>query len=87
MKRLIMVLFLLWLLTAVSAGSALSETVGTGKEHPCIHIVTENGQPVLSREEYVPAVVTVFNCDKAYELSEEAGVRVRGNSTAEQGEE
>ena len=87
MKRLIMVLFLLWLLTAVSAGSALSETVGAGKEHPCIHIVTENGQPVLSREEYVPAVVTVFNCDKAYELSEEAGVRVRGNSTAEQGEE
>jgi hypothetical protein len=86
MKRLIMILFLV-LLAAISAGSALSEEVGAGKEHPCIHIVTEEGQPVLSRETYVPATVTVFNCDEAYELTAECGIRVRGNSTAEQGEE
>ena len=87
MKRLITILFLFGLLIAVTAGSALSETIGEGKEHPCIHIVTEEGQPVLSRETYVPATITVFNCDEAYELTAEGGIRVRGNSTAEQGEE
>ncbi len=81
-----MILFLV-LLAAISAGSALSEEVGAGKEHPCIHIVTEEGRPVLSRETYVPATITVFNCDEAYELTAECGIRVRGNSTAEQGEE
>ena len=29
----------------------------------------------------------MFNCDEAYELTAECGIRVRGNSTAEQGEE
>ena len=86
MKRLIMILFLV-LLAVIWTGCALSEEVGTGKEHPCIHIVTEEGQPVLSRETYVPATITVFNCDEAYELTAECGIRVRGNSTAEQGEE
>ena len=87
MKRLITILFLFGLLMAVTAGSALSETIGEGKEHPCIHIVTEDGQPVLSREDYVSAVVEVFNCEAEYKMSVEGGVRVRGNSTAEQGEE
>ena len=86
MKRLIMILFLV-LLAVVWTGCALSEEVGAGKEHPCIHIVTEEGRPVLSRETYVPATITVFNCDEAYELTAECGIRVRGNSTAEQGEE
>ena len=81
-----MILFLV-LLAVIWTGCALSEEVGAGKEHPCIHIVTEEGQPVLSRETYVPATVTVFNCDEAYELTAECGIRVRGNSTAEQGEE
>ena len=87
MKRLVTILFLHWLLIMLLTGSAFSEKAGEGKEHPCIHILTEGGQPVLSRENYVPAVVKVFNCDAAYEMSEEGGVRVRGNSTAEQGEE
>lgn len=86
MKRLIMILFLV-LLAVIWTGCALSEEVGAGKEHPCIHIVTEEGQPVLSRETYVPATIAVFNCDEAYELTAECGIRVRGNSTAEQGEE
>lgn len=86
MKRLIMILFLV-LLAVIWTGCALSEEVGAGKEHPCIHIVTEEGRPVLSRETYVPATITVFNCDEAYEMTEECGIRVRGNSTAEQGEE
>lgn len=87
MKRLKIIFLFCLLLTAVTAGRALSEEPGAGKEHPCIHIVTEDGQPVLSKEEYVPAVISVFNCEKAYEMSAKAGVRVRGNSTAEQGEE
>ena len=87
MKRIKIILVFCLLLTAVAAGRALSEEIGTGKEHPCIHIITEDGQPILSKEEYVPAVVRVFNCDEAYRMTEEAGVRVRGNSTAEQGEE
>ena len=81
-----MILFLV-LLAVIWTGCSLSEEVGAGKEHPCIHIVTEEGQPVLSRETYVPATITVFNCDEAYELTAECGIRVRGNSTAEQGEE
>lgn len=81
-----MILFLV-LLAVIWTGCALSEEVGAGKEHPCIHIVTEEGQPILSRETYVPATITVFNCDEAYELTAECGIRVRGNSTAEQGEE
>ena len=44
MKRLIMILFLV-LLAVIWTGCALSEEVGAGKEHPCIHIVTEEGQP------------------------------------------
>ena len=87
MKRLKIILVFCLLLAATAAGRALGEEIGAGKEHSCIHIITEDGQPILSREEYVPAVVQVFNCDEAYEMADEAGVRVRGNSTAEQGEE
>ena len=86
MKRMAVMLFFCLLILA-AAGGAFGEEIGAEKTHPCIHIITENGQPVLSREMYVPAVVKVFNCDQAYEMTEEAGVRVRGNSTAEQGEE
>lgn len=87
MRRMTILLLFCLLLTIALAGSARSEAIGSGKEHPCIHIITENEQPILSRDEYVPAVIKVFNCDAAYELAEEGGVRVRGNSTAEQGEE
>ncbi len=87
MKRLKTMLLICLLLTAVAAGSAFAGEIGTGKEHPCIQIITKDGQPVLSREEYIPAVVSVFNCDGDDEMTAEAGVRVRGNSTAEQGEE
>ncbi len=87
MKRVTVILFFCLLLTAMAAGGAFSEEIGAGKEHPCIHILTEDGRPVLSRKEYVSAVIKVFNCDTSYEMAEEGGVRVRGNSTAEQGEE
>ena len=77
MKRLIMILFLV-LLAVIWTGCALSEEVGAGKEHPCIHIVTEEGQPVLSRETYVPATITVFNCDEAYKLTKAEKSKILG---------
>ena len=86
MKKTLLLLSLL-LLAVLAAGYALAENPGEGKDHPCINIITEDGQPVLSKEEYVPAVIKVYNCDEEYEMAEEGGVRVRGNSTAEQGDE
>jgi spore coat protein CotH len=87
MKRMTIILLFGLLLAAIAAGSAVSEGTESEKEHPCIRIMTEDGQPILSREEYVPATIQVFNCDEAYEMAAEGGVRVRGHSTAEQGEE
>lgn len=87
MRRLIIFLLFCLLAVTVLAGCACAEEIGSGKEHPCIHIITEDEQPVLSREEYVPAVIRVFNGDASCEMAEEGGVRVRGNSTAEQGDE
>ena len=63
------------------------EAIAKQKEHPCIYITTLNGQAVLSKEEYVPAMIDVFNCPEEYRLTAPGGIRVRGNSTAEQGDE
>ena len=52
------------------------------KQHPCIYITTLNRRPILSRDEYIPAVVDVYNCDDAFRLTAAGGVKVRGNSTA-----
>ncbi len=49
---------------------------------PCIHITTESKTEVLSKDEYVASVIDVYNCDEDYELSANAGVKVRGNSSA-----
>ena len=81
MKKLLLIaltLLLCLLLTACAAEE---------KDHPCVFIETEGGVPILSREEYVPATVTVSGCPEAYALTAQAGVRVRGNSSAEQGDE
>ena len=52
------------------------------KSHPCIYVTTLDRQKVLSKEEYVPAVVNVFNCPEEMRLTAVGGIRVRGNSTA-----
>ena len=77
---------LLVLLVALTC-TVRAESTGREKDHPCIRITTEGGQPILSRKEYVPAEIRVFNCDAEDELTAEGGIRVRGNSTAEQGDE
>jgi len=50
---------------------------------PIISFITLDEEEILSKEEYVTTMVDIFNCDEEYELSASAGVRVRGNSTAE----
>jgi len=84
-KRRITAILLVFLVALT--GTVHAESIGGEKDHPCIRITTEEGQPILSRKEYVPAEIRVFNCDAAYELTAEGGIRVRGNSTAEQGDE
>ena len=50
---------------------------------PTVCIYTKNCAEVVSREDYVDCYVYTINCDKEYKLSgDEAGIRVRGNSTA-----
>ena len=57
------------------------------KDLPCINITTEDEKKILSKDQYVPSVIDAFNCDESYVLSANGGVKVRGNSTAEQGDE
>lgn len=52
------------------------------KTHPCIYITTQDRRSIQSKEEYVPAVINVFNCPEDMRLTATGGVRVRGNSTA-----
>lgn len=54
----------------------------TMKALPCINISTQDGQPILSLENYIPSVVDVYNCDSQFALSANAQVKVRGNSSA-----
>ena len=84
-KRRITAILLVFLVALTCTVRA--ESTGREKDHPCIRITTEEGQPILSRKEYVPAEIRVFNCDAEDELTAEGGIRIRGNSTAEQGDE
>lgn len=52
-----------------------------------IHITTKSNAEILSLEEYVDCIVELFNCDEKYVISAaEAGIRVRGHSTAYYGD-
>lgn len=53
---------------------------------PIIHITTENNAEVVSLDDYVNCFVEVFNCDDIYKLdASSAGIRVRGNASANYG--
>lgn len=65
----------------------LYSSISEEKTLPVINITTENEEKILSKDEYVKSVIDVFNCGGKYTLSAEGGVKVRGNSTAEQGDE
>ena len=50
---------------------------------PTILVYTEENAEVVSRDEYVNCTVYTINCDDDFKLfGNEAGIRVRGNSTA-----
>ena len=57
------------------------DALAAGRTAPCVYISAQDGAAILSKDFYVPCVVDVFNCDEAYRLTAEAGVKVRGNST------
>ena len=67
--------------------SALYKRISEEKDFPAINIYTQDGEAILSKEQYVNAVIDVFNCGEEFMLSAEGGVKVRGNSTADQGDE
>jgi hypothetical protein len=62
-------------------GSLCAQTQRTNL--PAIWIQTENSAPILDKENYVNATVTVKSSDPKEELSIQAGIRGRGNSTWE----
>lgn len=65
----------------------LYKSISDKKDFPAINITTLDGERIRSGDKYVESVVDVFNCGDEYVLSAEAGVKVRGNSTADQGDE
>ena len=52
------------------------------RDFPVVHILTYNGEQIASKEVYNDTVIDVFNCDEKYRLTAEGGVKVRGNSSA-----
>ncbi|MCH5192437.1 MAG: CotH kinase family protein [Oscillospiraceae bacterium] len=68
--------------------NAFKTKVSKDVKLPIINITTKNNKTaVTSREKYVSCVVDVFNCAKSQTISEaSAGVKVRGNSSAYNGE-
>ena len=56
------------------------------KTKPAVHIFTQDGEAILSKENYNKTVIDVFNCGEEYRLTAEGGVKVRGNSSADSNE-
>lgn len=61
---------------------ALYKRISAEKDFPAVNIYTRDGEAILSKERYVESVIDVFNCGDEFLLSAEGGVKVRGNSTA-----
>lgn len=52
------------------------------QELPIIKIDTEEQKPIVDKVNYVPSLVSIFNTDEEYTLTDvEAGIRGRGNTT------
>lgn len=65
----------------------LYKQISEQKDFPAINITTLDEEQIRSKTKYVDSVIDVFNCDERYVLSAEGGVKVRGNSSADQGSE
>ena len=66
---------------------AAYKLISDKKDFPVINITTLDNESMRSKDKYVESMVDVFNCGEEYVLTAEAGVKVRGNSTADQGGE
>ncbi|MBP1549874.1 MAG: CotH kinase family protein [Oscillospiraceae bacterium] len=62
--------------------NALINEISKKRDYPVVHILTYNGEKISSKEVYNDTVIDVFNCDEKYRLTAESGVKVRGNSSA-----
>lgn len=62
--------------------NAIIETYSRKYNVPMIFITTENRESVVTKD-YYNAVIDVVNCDDEFILSKKGGVKVRGNSTAD----
>ncbi len=62
--------------------------ISEGHSLPIVSVYTAGRAEIVSRDFYVTCVVDLFNCDDAYVLEElPAGIKVRGNSSAQFGDE
>ena len=64
----------------------LFKKLASANDNPIVNITIAEGDKIDSKDEYTAAVIDVFNCDDQYRLSAAGGVKVRGNSTADQGD-
>ena len=63
------------------------EKIAEETKLPIIHVSTENGDPIMSREDYNNCLVDMFNCDGEFMLhARQGGIKIRGNSTAYYGD-
>lgn len=62
--------------------NSIIDKVSKERDYPVVHILTYNGEKINSKEKYNDTVIDVFNCDEEYRLTAEGGVKVRGNSSA-----
>ena len=53
---------------------------------PILTIETENRREVVSRDDYVPCVVSSSDCAEEYRFASAAGIRVRGNASSNYGD-
>ena len=90
--RLLLIFFLLltalWLPQKAAASDIKQfiKELDASTDIPTICVYTKNNAEVVSREDYVECTVYTLNCDSKYVLNgKKAGIRVRGNSTAFEG--
>ncbi|MBR6045025.1 MAG: CotH kinase family protein [Ruminococcus sp.] len=63
------------------------EQISAEKDVPCVFITTQDSKKIISKNEFVPSVIDVFNCEDDFRLTANGGVKIRGNSTADQSDE
>ena len=64
----------------------LFDQLSASKSLPVVHITTQDSKNVTSKNYYVESVIDVTNCPEEFRLSAVGGVKVRGNSTANDSE-